>query len=313
MIVVKSLSKWFGKLQALKEVSFEVAKGQILGFLGPNGAGKTTAMRVIACFFPPSSGIVTVGGFDCVRDSMEVRRRVGYMPENVPLYPEMRVSEYVRYRAALKGVPARDRTARVAEALDKCALGDVKNKVIGHLSKGYRQRAGIADALVSMPEVLILDEPTIGLDPGQIRQTRQVISELGGAHTVLLSTHILPEVEMICTHTVVINRGQIVASGSLKDLSAAHARNARIVVVVAGPSQQIAAELARVPGVANVESLRQLQAGAVSLTIEPSPDSDPRGELVKAIVARGWALKELRTEALTLEEIFVRIVAEKAA
>lgn len=308
MIEVEGLTKFFGAVQALKGISFKVEKGQILGFLGPNGAGKSTAMRIIACYFPPSAGRASVGGFDCVRDSLEVRRRLGYMPEGIPLYPEMRVEEYLRYRAALKGVPRRDRTSFVNDAMDKSGIHDVRKKVIGQLSKGYRQRVGLADALVSKPEYLILDEPTIGLDPAQIRQTRQIIADLAGRHTVILSTHILSEVEMICSHVVVINEGQIAASGSIKELSKTHEREAKIIVVVEAPPDVLVEALSKVPGVARIEPTAGGRPGAVTAVVEPAPGCNPRGDIVRCIAARGWNLLELRTQALTLEEIFVKVV-----
>jgi ABC-2 type transport system ATP-binding protein len=235
------------------------------------------------------------------------------MPESVPLYPEMRVEEYLRYRAALKGVTRRDRTAFVNDAMDKSRIQDVRKKVIGQLSKGYRQRVGLADALVSRPEVLILDEPTIGLDPAQIRQARQTIADLAGQHTVILSTHILSEVEMICSHVAVISEGQIVAGGSLKELSKTHEREARIVVVVEAPQDALVSALAKVPGVARTELAAGGRLGAVTALVEAAGGSDPRGDIVRCIAAKGWNLLELRTQGLTLEEIFVKVVGGRVA
>jgi ABC-2 type transport system ATP-binding protein len=220
VISVSNLTKYYGDYAAVQNVSFEVAKGQIVGFLGPNGAGKTTTMRILAGYLTATSGQASIAGFDVFWQPLEVRRRIGYIPENCPLYPEMRVAEYLHFRAGIKGLHGRERRKRRQYVLERCWLGDVHRQLIGTLSKGYRQRVGLADALLADPPVLILDEPTAGLDPTQIRETRKLVRELGKEHTLLLSTHILPEVEMTCERFIIINRGKLVASGSLADLQA---------------------------------------------------------------------------------------------
>jgi ABC-2 type transport system ATP-binding protein len=222
VIHVKHLTKYYGDYPAVRDVSFDVLKGQIVGFLGPNGAGKSTTMRVLAGFMTATSGTATIAGYDVFWKPVEARRRIGYMPENCPLYPEMRVSEYLHFRAGIKGLHGSAARQRRDYVVKRCWLADVRSQLIGTLSKGYRQRVGLADALLADPPVLILDEPTAGLDPAQIRETRKLISELGQQHTILLSTHILPEVEVTCSHVIIINKGQVAASGPLRELQAQH-------------------------------------------------------------------------------------------
>ncbi len=219
MIEVEKLSKQYGDYSAVADISFSASKGEIVGFLGPNGAGKTTTIRMLATYLPPSAGTARIAGFDIVRQSDEVRRRIGYLPENPPLYGEMTVEEYLRFVADIKGVPRTSRTARVGEVLERCFITDVRKRLCQHLSRGYRQRVGLAQAIIHKPEVIILDEPTSGLDPKQIIQIRELIKSLGASHTVLLSTHILPEVSMVCSKVVIISRGRIVKESSLVDLT----------------------------------------------------------------------------------------------
>src|SRR5262245_64875796 len=218
MIEVDRLTKFYGPVAAIRDVSFTVAKGAIVGFLGPNGAGKTTTMRILSCFMPASSGTARVAGFDVFEQSIEVRRRIGYLPENVPLYVDMTVSAYLDFVGDVKGLGRVDRRRRVAEVLERCLIADVRDRLIGRLSKGYRQRVGLAQALIGDPDVLILDEPTIGLDPKQIIEIRSLIKSLAGAHTVILSTHILPEVSMVCSGVIIINKGSVVAQGPIDSL-----------------------------------------------------------------------------------------------
>ena len=218
MIKVDHLAKRYADVYAVNDISFEVHQGEILGLLGPNGAGKTTTMRILTCYMPATSGTATVAGYDVFRESINVRKQIGYLPENVPLYPEMRVREYLSFRAKLKRVPARERKTKIDECIEKCRIKEVQNQIVGTLSKGYRQRVGLADTLVNDPKILILDEPTIGLDPNQIRQVRQLIKELGEKHTILLSTHILPEVEMLCGRVIIVNKGKIVAMDTPSNL-----------------------------------------------------------------------------------------------
>src|SRR6266850_2582212 len=239
MIEVQNLTKHYGPVTAIRDVSFSVAPGEIVGFLGPNGAGKSTTMRILSCFMPASGGTAKVAGFDVFRESMEVRRRIGYLPENVPLYTDLRVAPYLEFVAEIKGVPRGERKKRVADAMDRCRIADVQNRLIGKLSKGYRQRVGLAQAIVSDPAVLILDEPTIGLDPQQITEIRALIKALAGDHTVILSTHILPEVSMICQGVVIINRGSIVAQGPIDRLVEEFFPTARVHVQFAGPADAV--------------------------------------------------------------------------
>ena len=243
MIHVSNLTKYYGDYPAVRDVSFDVAKGQVVGFLGPNGAGKTTTMRVLAGFLTASSGRATIDGLDVFTESVEVRRRIGYMPENCPLYPDMRVAEYLRFRAGIKGVHGRHAGYKIDYVLKRCWLTDVRRQLIGTLSKGYRQRVGLADTLLADPPVLILDEPTAGLDPTQIRESRKLIRELGQQHTILLSTHILPEVEMTCDRVIIINRGQVAASGKLADLQARGQKLEEVFVriVERAPGEEVAA------------------------------------------------------------------------
>src|SRR6266540_4247241 len=255
MIEVEHLTKNYGLVTAIRDVTFSVAPGQIVGFLGPNGAGKSTAMRILACFMPASSGAARVAGYDVFRESMEVRRRIGYLPESVPLYTDMRVAPYLDFVAEVKGVPRAERRGKVADVMDRCMVADVQNRLIGKLSKGYRQRVGLAQAIVSDPEVLILDEPTIGLDPKQITEIRALIRSLAGQHTVILSTHILPEVSMVCDGIIIISRGRIVAQGTQSELVQQVFPAARLEVQVVGPAQDVQAALRTLPGVTEVEAL----------------------------------------------------------
>ena len=318
MIEVKGITKRFGPTLAVDDLSFSIAKGEVVGFLGPNGAGKTTTMRILTCFMPATSGKATVDGFDVFTQSLEVRQRIGYMPENTPLYPEMRVSEYLNFRARLKGVPYTERRKKIGYRLDQCGIADVQHRIIGQLSKGYRQRVGLAEALLHDPKVLILDEPTIGLDPNQIRQTRQLIRDLGKNHTVILSTHILPEVSMVCDSIIIINRGRVVAKGTQAELVEQVFPAARVEVEVAGPAEAIASSLKTLPGVTSVEAIG-VEAigvkaagagdGASRFVVESPRGRDVRGELVRLVAGRGWELLELHQVGLSLEEVFIRVVA----
>src|SRR5215831_1734567 len=249
MIQVHNLSKYFGPVQAVDRITFEVDKGEIVGFLGPNGAGKTTTMRILTSYLPATSGIAKVAGFDVMTQSMDVRSNIGYLPESVPLYPEMRVEEYLSYRAKLKSVPRKTRQQRIDFCLERCRIREVRRRLIGTLSKGYRQRVGLADALVHDPPILILDEPTTGLDPLQIRETLNLIRELGDQHTILLSTHILSEVEAVCRRVIIINLGRI---GLDKNLSELATEEAVIVLEVRGPAEQVGNVLRTTDGVSQV-------------------------------------------------------------
>jgi ABC-2 type transport system ATP-binding protein len=308
MIEVQNLTKHYGPVTAIRDVSFSVAPGQIVGFLGPNGAGKSTTMRILACFMPASSGIATVAGFDVFRDSMAVRQRIGYVPENVPLYSEMQVAAYLDFVAEVKGVGRSQRRARVAEVMERCRISDVQHRMIGKLSKGYRQRVGLAQAIVSDPAVLILDEPTIGLDPRQITEIRALIKSLAGDHTVILSTHILPEVSMVCSGVIIINRGSIVAQGPIDRLVEDFFPTARVHVQLAAPAEAVRDGLARIPGVVDVREDATTD-GLASYIVESSRDRDVRGEIFQLAAQQRWELRELRRAGMTLEEVFIRIVA----
>jgi ABC-2 type transport system ATP-binding protein len=308
MIEVRNLTKHYGAIAAITDVSFDVERGTVVGFLGPNGAGKSTTMRILACFMPATSGQARVAGFDVFTQSMEVRQRIGYMPENVPLYGEMRVATYLDFVAEVKGVGRAERKRRVADVMDRCLISDVQHRLVGKLSKGYRQRVGLAQALVSDPEVLVLDEPTIGLDPKQIAEIRSLIKSLAGQHTVILSTHILPEVSMVCEGVIIINKGSIVAQGPIDRLVEQFFPTARIQMQVSAPPQAVRAEVARIPGVQRVEPQGTVDGAGVYL-VEAARDRDVRTELFRLAADQRWELRELRRMGMTLEEVFIRVVA----
>jgi ABC-2 type transport system ATP-binding protein len=308
MIQVDRLTKSYGPVTAIHDVSFNVEKGQIVGFLGPNGAGKSTTMKILACFMAASGGTARVAGFDVFTQSLEVRRRIGYLPENSPLYTDLPVAAYLDFVAEAKGVSRAARRSKVADVMDRCSITDMQHRLIGKLSKGYRQRVGLAQALLGDPEVLILDEPTIGLDPRQIAEIRALIKSLGGQHTVILSTHILPEVSMVCDSIVIINRGHIVAQGTQAELVQQVFPAARVEVQVRGAVEAIAGALKDLPGVTSVQAL-EARDGASRFLVESPRGRDVRGELVRLVAGRGWELLELHQVGLSLEEVFIRVVA----
>jgi ABC-2 type transport system ATP-binding protein len=308
MIEVQNLTKHYGPLTAIRDVSFAVAPGEIVGFLGPNGAGKSTTMRILACFMPASSGSARVAGFDVFRESMEVRKRIGYLPESVPLYTDMRVAPYLDFVAEVKGVPRATRKKRVAEVMDRCLIADVQNRLIRNLSKGYRQRVGLAQAIVSDPHVLILDEPTIGLDPQQIAEIRSLIKSLAGEHTVILSTHILPEVSMVCSGVVIINRGSIVAQGPIDRLVEQFFPTSRVEVELVAPPPAVQDAVRGIAGVVRVQEMAASN-GTARFVVESARGRDVRGEIFQLAAAQRWGLLELRQVGMTLEEVFMRIVA----
>ncbi len=305
MIEVKNLTKYYGSRCAVDHVSFTVKEGEIVGFLGPNGAGKTTTIRVLTCYHPATSGSASVAGHDVFRDSLAVRRSIGYLPENVPLYPEMRVREYLNFRGKLQGLDKTGRSAAISRVTERCWLAEVIDRPIGQLSKGYRQRVGLADALLHNPRVLILDEPTVGLDPAQIRETRSLIRELAQEHTIMLSSHILPEVEATCQRTIIIHRGKIVASGSPSELRERIGGSSRLIAEVKGPSQDVLAGISKLSGVGDVHSVNE--NGWTRLTM--STQADVREDIFKLSAQKGWSIRELRREIATLEDYFVKIVA----
>jgi ABC-2 type transport system ATP-binding protein len=308
MIHVENLTKYYGDYAAVRGVSFSVPGGQVVGFLGPNGAGKSTTMRILAGYLAATSGTATVDGLDVFWQSVEVRRRIGYMPESCPLYPELRVEEYLRFRAGIKGLTRPKRRSRIAYVLERCWLTDVRRQLIGTLSKGYRQRVGLADALLADPPVLILDEPTAGLDPAQIRETRGLIRELGRHHTILLSTHILPEVEMTCGRVIIIANGSVAAEGALDELAGRAGERVLIEAVAAGAVD--AAPVRHMGGVSAVESDRV--GGETHLRVFTDDAEDVAPRLCRLAAERHWRLLSLRPRRQTLEELFVRLTgAEK--
>jgi ABC-2 type transport system ATP-binding protein len=310
LIEVRELSKAYGTHIAVDRISFDVPKGQIVGFLGPNGAGKSTTLRMLTCYLPPTSGGATVNGFDIFHQSEQVRENLGYLPENVPLYTEMRVTEYLDFRGRLRKMDRASRRKRMDYVLERCWLKNVQRRVIGHLSKGYRQRVGLADSLLHNPPVLILDEPTVGLDPTQIRETRKLIKDLGGDHTVMLSTHILPEVEAVCDRAIVIAAGKIVAQGSPDELRASRRMQARVLVECKAPQQELKMAMSRVSGVADVET--SSVDGYATAAVRPKEGYDVREEMARTVIQHGWPLREIRLEHATLEEFFIQVTANQA-
>lgn len=317
MITVTDLTKRYARNTAVDHISFEVHKGQIVGFLGPNGAGKTTTMRILTCFLPPTFGSASVAGFDVLEQSMEVKKRIGYLPEAPPLYPEMRTEEYLIFVGRLKGLAKTEIGKRLDYVCDRCAIGDVKDKLLGKLSKGYRQRVGLAQAIIHNPDVLILDEPTAGLDPKQINETRALIRSLAGDHTIILSTHILPEVEQTCEQVIIINKGKLVATDSVDNLQR-RARGAEsLLVEVAGRRGDLDAatvqeRLERVSGVTRVV-FRNKRENRSTFEVESRRGSLSRGDLARAVVEAGWDLNELRPAAVSLEEVFLQLTGDTAA
>ncbi len=309
MIEVEQLTKRYGPTLAVSGVSFEVRKGEILGFLGPNGAGKTTTMRVITGYLPPSEGKVRVAGFDVVDEPLEAKKRTGYLPEAPPVYPDMTVVEYLAFVARIKGVARREVQKRIDEVSAKVAITDVPHRQIGKLSKGYRQRVGLAQALIHNPEVLILDEPTAGLDPKQIIETRELIKGLAGQHTVVLSTHILPEASKTCQRVVVINAGKVVAVGTPDELTRRLQGYETVLLTAEGPGAEMKSRLEQVGGVSLVEQ-REATDGRVTLEVHAEKGKDVRAELARAVVEANWKLLELKTSGLSLEDIFLKLTTK---
>jgi len=306
LITVENLTKRYAAKTAIEGVSFQVERGEVLGFLGPNGAGKTTTMRIVTGYMPATEGTVKVDGFDVFDQPLEVRRRIGYLPENPPLYTEMSVSGYLRFVAKIKGVANANLDGEVARVMDKVNITDVKDRIIAKLSKGYKQRVGIAQALLNDPPVLVLDEPTIGLDPKQIQEVRELIKELAGKHTMVLSTHILPEVEQTCNRVIIIDKGKIVAVDTPQNLRAQVQGADRISLEVEGPASEIVAKLRSVPGVAAVKTLQQ-NDGRTRFQVESQLKQDVRRELARTVIQNGWGLLELRASTMSLEDIFIKL------
>ena len=312
MIEVEHLTKFYGDFIAIEDVSFKVERGEIVGFLGPNGAGKTTTMRILTGFLPASSGTVRIAGHDILRDSLEARRQIGYLPETTPLYTDMTVKEYLTFMGGLRQMPATLKKNRVAFVIERMALGDYTNSQIGHLSKGYRQRVGIAQAILHEPQVLVLDEPTIGIDPVQVVETRELIKGLGKDHTVILSTHILPEVSMICERVVVINEGHIVAVDRPENLSIRLRGSEQVHMQVRGPAPAVLAAIKRVEGVRDAKRVEE-EGNVASYSIECDPGSNLREQLAGIVVRQGWGLLSLQSAAMSLEDIFLQLTATEPA
>lgn len=311
MIKVQNLTKMYGTRRAVDGISFSVDEGEIVGFLGPNGAGKSTTIRILTCFMPATEGSASVAGYDCFTESLKVRRVVGYLPENTPLDGQMRVREYLNFRGKLRGMDRAGRQSAIARVTELCWLGDFIDRPINQLSKGMRQRVGLGDALLHNPRVLILDEPTIGLDPTQIRETRNLIHELSRQHTVFLSSHILPEVEATCQRTLIIAGGKIVASGSPTELKERIRGGSRLIAEISGPSADVRQAVGGVDGVTKVEASAS-DNGWQRLAIETARGGDPREAIFNVIKQKGWTLRELRLEVGSLEEFFVQITARQA-
>lgn len=310
MIEVQDLTKAYGAVTAVDHVSFTVNKGEILGFLGPNGAGKTTTMRILTGFMPATSGTARISGFDVFSDSLEVRRRIGYLPEAPPVYPDMSVESYLEFVARIKNVPADKRAARITDALEKTSTTDKRHELIKRLSRGYKQRVGIAQALVHDPDVIILDEPTVGLDPKQIIEVRHLIKGLAGTHTIILSTHILPEVSMTCDRVVIINRGKIAAVDTPQNLTTQLKSGQRVRIEVGAPEAALREALGQVAGAKRVQVESAHADGHVAVNVESEPGKDIRSQLAAKIIEKGWPLFELRGVSVSLEDIFLELTTD---
>jgi ABC-2 type transport system ATP-binding protein len=310
VIEVEHISKIFNGRKAVDDVSFKVQKGEVLGFLGPNGAGKTTTMRILTCYMPSTEGTARIAGYDVFEDSIEVRKRIGYLPENPPIYPEMTVDSYLNFVARIKGARSNQRESQVDEAIGKCSLGDVRKRIIGRLSKGYKQRVGLAQALLNNPEVLILDEPTIGLDPKQIHEVRSLIKNLASTHTVILSTHILPEVEMTCNRVVIINKGKVVAMDTPDGLARQMKGSEHVSLTVDGPEGSVIEQLLAIDGVINIKTAG-IGNNQATYTVECKLNSDLRRVLAATVVTQGWGLLDLHGISMSLEDVFINLVTKE--
>ena len=309
MIQASGLTHFYGPHLAIQDVNFGVEKGEILGFLGPNGAGKTTTMRILTGYMPPTRGQVLLDGFDVVEQSLQARRKIGYLPETVPLYTDMTVSSYLKYMGTLRGMPPKNVKRRVSEVVDLCRLGDYNKTIIGKLSKGFRQRVGVAQAIIHEPEVLVLDEPTIGIDPIQVVETRRLIQDLGKAQTVVLSSHILPEVSMICQRVMIIHEGHIVAEDTPDNLAQRLQGVNRLEVEVSGPREDVQSALGKIQGVSEV-AYRSNQGRNIYL-IQAQGGQDLRDEISRAVVTNGWSLLSMQMVGMSLEEIFLKLTTHE--
>ena len=307
MIEVRNITKRYGNHTALERVSFDVAQGEVLAFLGPNGAGKTTTMRILTCFIPATEGVARVAGFNCLEHPLEVKRRIGYLPETPPLYLELTTVEYLTFMGRIKGMSANDLRRGLERVVEQVFLGEVRHRLIGNLSRGYRQRIGLAQALIHDPPVLILDEPTVGLDPKQIIEIRELIKGLGASHTVILSTHILPEATAVCQRVVIINDGRIVAEDTPDRLSARVRRSEKVSVTLKAPSPDLADRFRTIPGVMSVHA----PTGAGAFLLECELGKDLREEIARFVVGGGWGLLELKTISMTLEDVFLQLTQQE--
>jgi len=311
VIEVEHVSKVFNGRKAVDDISFFVGKGEVLGFLGPNGAGKTTTMRILTCYMPSTEGTARIAGYDVFEESLEVRKRIGYLPENPPLYPEMTVESYLGFVARIKGTPSGQRKVQVDKVVEECSLDDVRKRIVGKLSKGYKQRVGLAQALLNDPEVLILDEPTIGLDPKQIHEVRALIKSLASTRTVILSTHILPEVSMTCNRVVIINKGKVVAMDTPAGLAAQMKGAERIALIVDGPSEAVQEKIHAIEGVISIQATDENDGAPSSFTVECQLDTDLRPVLASTIVSQGWGLLEMRGISMSLEDVFINLITQE--
>ncbi len=311
MISVKNLTKTFGRTVAVNNISFEVNRGEVLGFLGPNGAGKTTTMRMLTCYLMPDSGTATVAGYDIVDDSLEVRKRVGYLPENAPLYLDMDVVSYLEFVADIRGIPSNEKLRRIKRMVEICGLGSVAGRTVGQLSKGFKQRVGLAQTLIHDPEILILDEPTTGLDPSQIIEIRELIKEIGKERTVILSTHILPEVEATCSRVLIINEGEIAASGTPEELHSVAGGEDSFYVAIKTQDAQVEEKLRRIAAVREVKKLADLEEGYTRYLLKSKDGGSVGEQIFKAAVENGWMINELHRETLSLEDIFLKLTTKE--
>jgi ABC-2 type transport system ATP-binding protein len=313
MIEVTNLTKYYGEVRGIDNISFSIGRGEIAGLLGPNGSGKTTTMRILTCFFPPTRGSARVAGYDVVTQPIEVRRRIGYMPETVPLYPDMKVAGYLDFVAEAKRMNAREKKVRIGAIMERCGLVEVAQRLVGNLSKGFRQRVGLAQALINDPEVLILDEPTIGLDPRQVAEIREFIKSLAGERTIILSTHILPEVSMTCERIIIIHEGQIAAVDTPDNLMKKLQKTSKTVALIKGPAGGIREKLQMLPGVITIEDKGESSPGVCCFEVEAAKESEISGELARLVYLNNWKLVEMRTEKMSLEKIFIELTREEGA
>jgi gliding motility-associated transport system ATP-binding protein len=310
IIEVQGLTKYYGLLAAVRDISFAVKKGEILGLLGPNGAGKTTTMRLLTCYIAPSSGTATLAGYDIMKNSLEIRRRIGYMPENPPIYDEMTVRGYLKYVADIKEVPRREKRVAINRAIELVRLEEVHERIIGNLSRGFRQRVGLAQALIHNPDVLILDEPTIGLDPKQIIEIRNLIKALSVEHTIILSSHILPEVSATCDRVVILNQGEVAAIDTQEELARRVSGSGGLRAEVKGPIVEIENAIRTIKGVLSIDST-PLSDDLSRFEIDLAEDADIREELFRLLARRNWPIMELRRTGVSLEEVFLKLTTEE--